>query len=144
MPAGWSRTHPSRASFIAAPESDMRDYGTGVQIDWDNVSAALADATTGKKVIPAGTRLGWSGAVEGLAIPRVEGTPAQGILKTPAVEDDLASPGGGMYGMYTGGPVWENLLPGAAGTPMLIEPDEKAGLVTAGCTFYYQQYGDTP
>ncbi|HYC32007.1 MAG TPA: hypothetical protein VEB59_06925 [Gemmatimonadales bacterium] len=141
MPAGWSTTHPSRAAFIADHASILM-HGTGVQIDWENVDADdYADATTGKKTLPAGTRLGWSGGTEGLAVPRTDAIPGVGVLLTPAVEDDLAAPGGGMYGMIVGGALYENLLPGASGDPAVITPDEKTEL---GARFYWQQYGDTP
>lgn len=140
---GWTQTHPSRAAFVA-DDSAMVSHGTGVQIDWANVDAAYLDAVTGKKVLPAGTRLGLLlGA--GKASPRVDTTnPAVGLLKTPAVQDDLSAPGGGMYGLWVGGPVYENLLPGAAGSPLVIDADEKAEMAAAGATFYFQQYGDTP
>lgn len=137
---GWTTTHPSRASFIADPHSIDR-HGTGVQIDWTNVSEV---DTAGVKIIPAGKVVGTllgSGKVS----PRVDGTnPAAGILETGARYGDTSSPGGGMVGMLVGGNIYENLLPDAAGTPRVISQDMKDELATAGCRFYYQTYADAP
>jgi hypothetical protein len=139
---GWTTTNPSRAAFIADPHSIDR-HGTGVQIDWTNVSSAYEDAD-GHKVLPAGTVVG-SLLGSGKVSPRVDSTnPAVGILETGAREGNTASPGGGMVGMLVAGNLYENLLPEAAGTPKVLSSDVKSELAAAGCRFYFQQYADTP
>jgi hypothetical protein len=140
MAAGWTSTHPSRAAFLAGPLHDR--HNSGIQIDWDNVAAGYVDAVTGKKVLPAGTAVGLLLGT-GKASPRVDTTnPAVGLLETSAREDDTVAPGGGMYGMVVGGPVWENFLPDAVAG--VLPSDIKDELQAAGTGFYYQTFTDTP
>jgi len=107
----------SRPSFVVDWNGVVRD--TGRQIDWANVGAGYIDATTGKKVLPAGTVVGdLLGA--GKISPRVVTTnPAMGILLETAVEDDPAAALSG-YGVMVGGPVYEALLPDASGSPRVL------------------------
>lgn len=129
----------SRPGFVVDPNSMERNGGR--QIDWANVSAAYLDATTGKKILPAGTIIGEAlGA--GLVSPRVAATnPATGILATQAIQDDQAAAISG-YGIYRGGVVYESLLPDAAGAPKVLAAAFKTELAAAGCTFKFEQYSD--
>jgi hypothetical protein len=113
----------------------------GRQIDWPNVADSYKNAE-GKKVLPAGTRVGeLLGA--GKISPRVVTTnPAFGILETDAVEGDLVAPLSG-YGVIRGGHLYENLLPGATGSPAVIASAEKTELAANSMGFLFSQYGDT-
>lgn len=113
----------------------------GAQIDWANVAAGFIDATTGKKVLPAGTIIGnLLGA--GLVSPRVAATnPATGMLVSMAVEGDLSAAKSG-YGIYKGGVVYESLLPDAAGSPKTVAAALKTELKAADCTFKFIPYAD--
>jgi hypothetical protein len=130
---------PSTAGFIVDLQTVTRDYGR--QIDWDNVDDDYKNAE-GKKVIPAGTRVGdLLGA--GKVSPRVDTTnPAIGILETDAIEDSPVAAKSG-YGVIRGGSVYENLLPGATGTPAVIDSDEKDELQANGMGWLFSQYQDT-
>jgi hypothetical protein len=142
--AGWTTSHPSRTRPVADEKSITR-HGTGVEIDWANVSSAYLNAATGKKEIPAWTVLGLLLGGGSKASPRADTTnPAVGFLETPAVEDALNVPAPGMYGMVVGGNLYENLLPEASGSPAVLTSDVKDELAAAGSRFYFQQYGDTP
>jgi hypothetical protein len=136
---GFTTTKLTQAGFVADHTSVERS--TGRQIDWANVSASYIDATSGKKVIPAGTRMGellGSGKIS----PRVVTTnPAVGILETNAIEGDRAAALTG-YGMMIGGVLYEGLLPGATGSPRRIPSAERTELDTAGCTFKWETYED--
>lgn len=137
--SGWTTSHPSRAAFLAGPIHDR--HATGVQIKWADVADSYKDAT-GKKVLPAGTAIGTL-LGSGQASPRADGTnPAVGLLESSAREDDTTAPGGGMYGMIIGGPVWENFLPDAVAG--VLSQDIKDELQAAGTGFYYQTFVDTP
>jgi hypothetical protein len=132
--------YPSRAAFIVDLQTITRDMG-GRQIDWPNVADSYKNAE-GKKVLPAGTRVGeLLGA--GKISPRVVTTnPAFGILETDAVEGDLVAPLSG-YGVIRGGHLYENLLPGATGSPAVIASAEKTELAANSMGFLFSQYGDT-
>lgn len=141
---GWTTTHPSRTRPVA-DESSLVRHGTGVQIDWTNVSSSFLNATTGKKELPAWTALGLLLGGGSKASPRVDTTnPAVGFLETTAIEDNPVAPADGMYGMVVGGNLYENLLPGASGSPAVLDTDVKDELATNSAGFYFQQYGDTP
>lgn len=129
----------SRPGFVADPNSMERTGGR--QIDWANVGAGYLDATTGKKVLPAGTVVGiLLGA--GLVSPRVLTTnPATEILVSTAVQDDPSAAKSG-YGTYKGGVIYEALLPDATGTPKTLPAAMKTELATAGCTFKYEKISD--
>lgn len=128
------------ASFVADHDSVER-LGGGRQIDWANVNASYIDATSGKKVIPAGTRMGellGSGKIS----PRVVTTnPATCILETNAVEGAKEHAKSG-YGVMVGGVLYEGLLPGASGSPRRIPSAERTELDAAGCTFKWDTYED--
>lgn len=109
-------------------------------IDWANVDVAYVDATSGKKVIPAGTAMGLLlGAGAGMS-PRVVTTnPAVGLLEGDAVEDELNAALSG-YGLILGATVYENLLPDATGGPPATIA---AGIKTElGAAFIYVVYED--
>lgn len=112
------------------------------------LATALANADTalvagsGPKVIPAGTRMGEAGT-NGTIYPRVASTnPATCILATPAVED-AENHARSTYGVIRGGALYENLLPGATGTPKVILSAEKTELAAAGTGFAWLQYIDS-
>jgi len=42
-----------------------------------------------------------------------------------------------------GGPVFENLLPDASGTPKVLDPDVKAELEASGTGWAFRQYVDS-
>lgn len=125
--------------FIADHGSIVRDSGR--QIDWANVGAGYIDATTGKKVLKAGTVCGeLLGA--GKISPRVVTTnPAAGILETDAVEGDMTVPASG-YGFIRGGALYEALLPEAAGSPRVLAAAVKTELNAAGMGFDFQKWQD--
>ncbi len=61
------------------------------------------------------------------------------VSKTNCVEDAPTN-GRGMYGFYTGGGFYENLMSDAVGDPKEIPADYKTEL---GARFYFQKYGDS-
>lgn len=129
----------SRPAFVADQNSMERT--DGAQIDWANVGAGYINATTGKKVIPAGTVMG-SLLGAGLISPRVVTTnPATGILVAMAIEGDLSAAKSGV-GVYKGGVVFESLLPDSAGSPKVIAAALKTELKAADCTFKFIPYAD--
>ena len=102
----------SRPSFIAQWSAISRSPGQ--QVDWDAVPASYEDAT-GTKVIPAGTVM--SKLASGKVVPRADrdvvAAPtetATGLLATAAVDGAPQDAKSG-YGLITGGPVYEDLLP---------------------------------
>jgi len=129
----------SRPGFVLDQNSMERIDGR--QIDWANVSNTYKDATTGKKVLPAGTVIGdLLGA--GKVSPRVVTTnPATGILVSTATEGDPSMPLSGV-GIYKGGVVYETLLPDSTGSPKTLPAAFKTELAAAGCTFKYEAYSD--
>ena len=131
----------SHAGFVADPNSI--DYaGSGVQIDWANVSAAYVDANNGKKVLKAGTAMGKL-LGNGKVSPRVVTTnPAVGLLASDAVEGDTNAPLSG-YGLINGGVIYESLLPDATGGPPKALPAAiKTELAAAGTGFAFLPYSD--
>ncbi len=129
----------SRPPFVADWDSVSRD--TGHTMDWDAVpdSFKLPD---GRKHVPAGTRVGFNGA-DGRMYPRVvTDNPAKAILATPATEGST-SENRSSYGVILGGVIYENLLPGATGTPKVIPTAEKTELAAAGTGFAFVQYRDS-
>jgi hypothetical protein len=111
-------------------------------------SATYVPDLAAPKVIPAGTRMGDAGT-DGKIYPRVVTTnPAKFLLATDAVEEVLGFAGHlnrSSYGVIRGGVVYENLLPGATGSPKVIPSAEKTELQTAGVGtgFSFVQYRDS-
>lgn len=130
----------SRAGFVVDPNS--MELSEGRQIDWANVAAGYVDATTGKKVLPAGTVVGELLGGSKKISPRVLTTnPAVGLLATNAVEGERSDSYSG-YGMYIGGVVYEALLPDSTGSPKTLAAAIKTELTNAGCTFKWRVYED--
>lgn len=129
----------SSPGFIADHNSIVRTGGR--QIDWANVGAGYIDATTGKKVLKAGTAVGDTlGA--GKVSPRVAATNAAiGLLETDAVEGDTNAPLSG-YGLIIGGAVFETLLPDSTGNPRTLDANIKTELNAAGTGFAFLAYSD--
>lgn len=106
----------------------------------DNDAATYTPTNgSGNKILPAGTAVGellGSGKIS----PRVLTTnPATGFLVSTAIENDESAALSG-HGVYIGGVVYENLLPDAVAGD--IAAGIKSELVTAGCTFQYEDYSD--
>jgi hypothetical protein len=134
-------SYVSTAGFVADAKSIVRLNG-GRQIDWANVASGYIDATSGKKVLKAGTVIGTllgSGKVS----PRVVTTnPAAGFLETDAVEGDPAAPLSG-YGIIVGGNLFENLLPDSAGgPPRVLATAIKTELAANTAGFFFETYTD--
>lgn len=141
---GWTETFISRPSFVG-DESKMVKLPYGRQIDWDNVADTWIPEGGTKKVIPAGVVIAATDGGDGEIIPYSDAAGAEtalGLLATPAVEDAPQDALSG-YGVYIGGPVAENLLPEAAGTPAVIDSGAKAEMASAGCTFFFFQATDS-
>ncbi|WP_161884060.1 hypothetical protein [Deinococcus alpinitundrae] len=109
------------AAFVA-DRGSMETFGTGVQIDFTKFTDAKY-GTAGTRVIPAGTIIEPTGEV---GKPAYLCGPASGtagklalILKTGAEEDSRADAYSG-YGAYSGGVVYETLLPDASGSPRVL------------------------
>jgi hypothetical protein len=106
----------------------------------DDDSAVITGS--GYKMIPAGTRMGDAGT-NGRMYPRALTTnPAKMVLATNAREDGEYG-AADSYGVFLGGVLWENLMPGATGTPKVIPTAEKTELATAGCFFTFRQHRDS-
>jgi hypothetical protein len=130
----------SRAGFVADPQS--MEEAEGRQIDWANVAAGYIDASTGKKVSPAGTVMGELLGGGKKISPRVVTTnPATCILASNAVEGERSDSYSG-YGIYVGGVVYEALLPDSTGSPKTLAAALKTELSSAGCTFKFRTYED--
>lgn len=119
---------------------------TALAVEADHTAIEDNDEGTitgsGYKMIPAGTRMGAAGT-NGRIYPRVEtSNPAQMILATNAREDGEYG-AAQSYGVMLGGVLYDNLLPGATGTPKVIPAAEKTELATAGCFFTFKQYRDS-
>lgn len=122
---------------FVADRTGMQTAGTGVQIDFSKFTDAKY-GTAGKRIVPAGT-----------VIEPADGTmvcgPASGtagklalILKSDAEEDSKVAAASG-YGAYSGGPVYETLLPDASGNPRTLS----AGLKTQlGARFTFLLWND--
>lgn len=114
----------------------------------DELPLPIADDDTaiitgvGYKMIPAGTRMGDAGT-NGRIYPRVAtSNPAKMVLATNAREDGEYG-ASHSYGVFLGGVLWENLMPGATGTPKVIPSAEKTELAAAGCFFTFKQHRDS-
>jgi hypothetical protein len=136
-----------RQSFQVSQPGFIVDYqsivlNSGRQIDWANVAAGFVDATTGKKVLPAGTVVGEL-LGGGKVSPRVVTTnPATGILAAQALEGDLDAALSG-YGVIVGGRLYENLLPDATGgPPATLAAAIKTELGTNSHGFSFETYSD--
>lgn len=64
---------------------------------------------------------------------------AKYVSKTYCIENEPTN-ARGMYGFWTGGGFYENLMPQATGTPKKLPDQYKTEL---GARFYFQQYGDS-
>jgi len=147
MPAG-TKLHFGQSKEFALTTAAAAIGATSVAVEAlpsaleDNDEAVVSGS--GLKTLKAGTRLGWLAGAQGQAVPRSASVEAVGILETDAVEDETVAPGGGMYGMLTGGEVYENLLPGATGDPLEIDATEKTELADNSRGFLFVQYEDVP
>lgn len=134
----------SLPNFTANPGQETADNGH--QIDWTNITASVgvvpALNAQGKKVLLAGTPVG-SLLGAGKIGPRVANTnPAIGLLRATAVEGEPQAAISG-YGIITGNAVvFENLIPGAAGTPATLDQDIKDELDASGTGWAWRQYVD--
>lgn len=122
---------------------------TTVAVDGDHGAIESGDsavvAGSGYKRIPAGTPMGTLLSGNDSMSPRVVTTnPAVGLLATEAHENSRSDSRSG-YGLFLGGVVYENLLPGATGTPRVIASAIKTELQTAGVGtgFSFKQYVDS-
>ena len=139
----------STPGFVVDPHSIMRDLGR--QIDWANVPASFVNASSGKKVIPAGTTVGVKTGSTAGVVPRSgldptvlgqEGETAVGILETQAEEDSKSAAVSG-YGVIVGGHLFENALPDATGTPAVLPAAYKTELNDSGYAWRFRQYSDS-
>lgn len=128
------------AAFVAARDS-METFGTGVQLDFSKFVDAKF-GTAGTRKIPAGTVIEPTGEA---GKPAYLCGPASGtagklalILKTDAEEDSRADAATG-YGAYSGGVVYETLLPDASGNPRILSAALKTQL---GTYFRFMTYED--
>lgn len=128
------------AAFVA-DRGSTQTFGTGVQIDWTKFTDAKY-GVAGKRSIPAGTILE---PVSDAGAPAYLCGPATGtagklavILKTPAQEDSQADARTG-YGAYSGGVVYETLLPDATGAPRVLSAALKTQLTSR---FTFMTYED--
>ncbi len=141
---GWTESMISRPPFVG-DESKMVKLPYGRQIDWANVSDDWIPAGGTKKVLPAGVIVSERDGGDGEVIPFVDAIGSEtalGLLATPAYEGDMSAALTG-YGIYIGGPVMENLLPEATGTPKVIDAGAKTEMQAAGTGFAYFQYTDS-
>jgi len=160
--AAGDTTIPVVALTYAVPAGTLLDFtGTGeyarvsanaaagaISLTVDALDAAVEEgdtatiAGTGGKFIPAGTRMG-TGGTNGRIYPRVAGTnPAAMVLATNAREDGEYGTREA-YGVFLGGALYDNLMPGSTGTPKVIPAAEKTELAAAGCYFTFLQYRDS-
>lgn len=141
MPTFTEYSGTGRQPFVA--DRDSLDFDTGHSINWANVASDGTYGVTGKRVIPAGTRMGELINGDGRISPRVVTTnPATGILATDAVENSETDALSG-YGLIKGGVLYDNLLPGATGTPATIPAAEKTELQDSGTGYSFVQYVDS-
>lgn len=111
-------------------------HGNGRQIDWAQVSNDFKDATTGKKLIKAGTVM--HELPSGKIVPRTDALAGKFILVDDAYEASTTAPLSG-YGIYAGGYFYETLLPQASGNPRVLDADIKTEL---GPSFLWDTYKD--
>lgn len=143
MPSRQTFAQVSTPGFVADPGNIRREPG-GRQIDWANVPASYVEATTGKKIIRAGTPMVAIDAT-GLIVPRglgvaTAGRTTIGVLTSDAHEDY----GNGRvealsgYGVIIGAVVFENLLP-----PSSLDATVRGELEgLAGGGFVFRVYSD--
>jgi hypothetical protein len=147
IPSGTTLNFTGAGEF-AITTADAAAGATALAVE--ATDAAIEDddtaivAGSGDKFIPAGTRMGgganWFGG--GPMWPRSASNPAACLLATDAIENSRAVPRSG-YGVIVGGVIFENLLPGATGTPKRIASAERTELAAAGTGFTWRQYGDS-
>lgn len=119
---------------------------TTLTVEADHTAIESGDIATitgaGYKFIPAGTRMGDAGT-NGRIYPRVvTSNPAKMVLATSAYENGEYGTRD-TYGVIRSGILYENLMPGATGTPKVIPTAEKTELAAAGCFFTFLQYRDS-
>lgn len=115
---------------FVADRGSMETFGTGIQLDFTKFTDAKY-GTAGKRIIPAGTIIEPTGEA---GKPAYLCGPASGtagklalILKYNAEEDSTADALTG-YGAYSGGVVYETLLPEASGNPRTLSAALKTQL----------------
>lgn len=143
--SGNAATYPG-GTKVARATATAAAGATAITVDELPLTIESGDSAvitgTGYKMIPAGTRMGAAGT-NGRIYPRVlTSNPAQMILATNAREDGEYG-ARDSYGVFLSGVLYENLMPGATGTPKVIPTAEKTELATAGCFFTYRQYRDS-
>jgi hypothetical protein len=139
-----------RPAFIV--DRFREDIDQGHQIDWANVPDSYKNATTGKKVIPAGKVMkrstGHTYANSHDSDPMIPAAAAAdteviGLLATDAREGSETAALTG-YGIVTSGTVYENLLPDATGgPPKTLAAGYKTSLNAAGRGFTFRLYHDS-
>ncbi|AWN22205.1 hypothetical protein DKM44_02280 [Deinococcus irradiatisoli] len=117
---------------FVADRASMETFGTGVQLDFTKFTDAKY-GTAGTRRIPAGTIIE---PVTTVGAPAYLCGPASGtagnlalILKQDAEEDSKADAVTG-YGAYSGGVVYQTLLPDATGNPRVLSSALKTQLGT--------------
>lgn len=126
-----SISHPT---FIADLASI--DRSTGRQIDWTNVSQSFVDATTGRKVLPAGLRVYSTASGKVVDADGVGAVTLLGLLETSAEEGDRTAALSG-YGVILGGVVYLELLPED------LDGMDITALEAAGTGFAFENYEDS-
>lgn len=137
----------SLANFVADPASIEQIPGRRVK--WAGVDDSYIVTSTGKKRLPAGTVVGEFADGEVAEYPGTwvgaspdEDNTALGILVSDANEGAPEEALSG-YGVYIGGVIYENLLPGSTGDPQVLPTQTKTDLGTALTRFYFVQYVDS-
>lgn len=148
MPTRTSFSQVSTPGFVGDPGSVRRVPG-GRQIDWATVPAAYVDATTGNKVIRAGTPMVEIDAT-GLMVPRgvgaaTAGRTAIGLLTSDAHEGLGVGRSEAMsgYGVISGAVVYENLLPELPAGGSVLDATVRTELADlAGGGIAFELYSD--
>lgn len=121
-----------------------------VALSVEALTTALADNDEGYTPgwggyrIPAGTEMDLltSGKIAPSVLGTGGGVTAYGLLISPA-DQDVASDAITGYGVYVQGHFYENLLPGASGSPKVISSTFKTELLNRGGSWMFTQYSDS-
>lgn len=121
-----------------------------VALTVEPLTTALADNDVGYTAglggyrIPAGTEMDLltSGKIVPSVLNTGGGVTAYGLLISPA-DQDVASDAITGYGVYVQGHFYENLLPGASGSPKVINSTFKTELLNRGGSWMFTQYSDS-
>lgn len=159
--AGGATTVPVTALAAALPQGTTLSFGgakfarlsaaaasgeTSLAVDALPTALVAGDTATyhtgGSKFLPAGTEVGTLAGNGKLRLRVVTTNPAIGLLETNA-EEDSANHAASGYGVITGGVIYENLLPGATGSPRTLAAAVKTELNANGTGFAFQQYADS-